>query len=828
MASVALPKNTPSPIQCILEGTTTNIKQDIKSFLGKWVQLATGTIDGTSTGQLGSWNFPESLLAFDIYANKLEGFQGLRGTIMIKVLINGTQYQQGRLILSFIPQAQVSGSTAAIRLAHFTTITQLPHAEIDIACDSECIFEIPYISPSLFYNMLTGEGPWGTLYLHQYVPLATGAGSTDCTYAVWACFDPRTVELYNPTKGTILTSKPPGKSLRFQGQMRTVSRRRARAAPGVVEQSAGSHGTISNALMATSRVAGELSLIPSLKLIAGPVSWAAGLTGKLASAFGFSKPPDGDKIQRHERSYMHGSANCDGFDRSQILAVTSTCSVETSLDLSLTEEDEMSFDFMVTRKSYFTRFDWADSVAPGTLLKTFVMNPRQFINSTGSGASTTQFRTPLAHLASQFILWRGNIVLTFKLVKTDTHVGRLLVVFYPGLTAAPVSADDSDFCHRAIIDLDAGNEFTFTIPYCDEGPYLFSTGSYGCVCVYAFTGLRHSDLVAPSITILTEVSGAPGFEFALPTFDGYLPAYYTLSSPLTKSNASPLALKKDKEPMHGQSHPLAEEEEPIIRRPIEIQALGTIQDLDSDEEEKGFVGQMLTSSKVPTTTDANVCATETTTLGGAQAGSASLCAARLCIGERLTSVRQLVLRFTGATFLTGAPFRFRPFTIGLVKYDSGTGTVKAPPLTGDWWGFWASCYAYNRGSVRYKWIAASTTTAPLRARQLPDGNQTSPVSTSVVFATSLVSTNWCYDSVQQGSGALHIQAHPCGAYMARLTRQARFDTNEPVDAYTRPHSIIDLDAGSNTYSSSILRAGGEDCQFSYFLGVPPLQVLASS
>lgn len=822
MASVAVPKNTPSPIQCILEGTTTHVVQDIKAYLGKWVQIGQGTIDGTSTGQLGSWNFPEVLLAMPIYANKLEGFQGVRGTILVKVLINGTPYQQGKLLLSFIPQAQVNGTVPAIRLAHFMTITQLPHAEIDISCDSECIFEIPYISPALFYNMLTGEGPWGTMYMHVYAPLATGSGSTDCNYAVWACLDPRTVELYNPTKAA-LAVVPQLKPNRFKGQMKTRSKRvRGRSAPGTVEAEAMSSGTVSSALLSTSKVAGSLSMIPSLSALAGPVAWATGVAGKLASAFGFSKPLDADKVCRMERSYMFGASNCDQPDRSQSLAITSYPAVELMPDLSLTDEDEMAYDYLVTRKAYWTRWDWSSSASPMVLLKTIIMNPREFIATSGSGIAATQFRTPMAHLACNHSLWRGDIVLTFKLVKTDSHTGRLLIVFFPGLTTAPVDATDTEFCHRAVIDLTTGNEFTYTIPMADESPYLYTTGAYGCVCVYVLTGLRSPDLVAPFVTMICEVSGAPGFEFAHSQFDGWCPAYFTLSSPLTKAIApAPYTPNmKGKSPMIGQSF----EDSPRLVHPLQIIALEegvVITDEDTPAPALRFEGQMLTSNKVPTATDKNTCAVQTTTLGGATSGSKNLCAARLCIGERLTSVRQLVIRFTGCTLPGAAPYRLRPYSVGLVLFNGST-AVLAPALTGDWWGHFANCYAYNRGTVRFKLMP---TGGVVRARQVADGNTTAAITNSATFSWDLISTNWTYDHFSNGSGHLSVQTNPASAYFTRLTRPIRTSVNEPVDAYTRPHPVVDLDVSNNLFANSILRAGGEDCQFSYFLGIPPLQLL---
>jgi hypothetical protein len=816
-----------------------NFSQDLKTFLGKWVQLDSGIIDSTSTGALGSWNLPEDLLSRPIFSDKLEGFQGLRGTILIKVLLNGTMYQQGKLLVVFLPQSQVSGVVTAHRLVHNTTITQLPHVEIDIACDSEAVIEIPYISNTLFYNMFTGVGPWGSVQLRVYEPLATGAGSIDLSYSVWACFDPKTVELFNPAKAATFTAAA-RKGFVPQMKSRKTARRRGwengPRPPGEKEIAGEMDGPISGALQLAGKVAGAASLIPALSAVAAPASWVAGVGAKLASAFGFSAPLDDTKATMMTRTFARGWSNCDMPDRSQVLAVTAQNCVELMPSLGPTTEDELSIDFLVTRKAYHTKFTWAATDVSMTVLGYLQLRPIEFQTQFGSGASTIYVRTPLCHVANQFYLWRGDIVLTFKMVKTDMHYGRMLLVYYPGLTSPPADPTDNVFCHRAVIDITSGAEFEYSFPFMSERPYLELLSPVGTAVLYVLNPLKFPDLVANSITIQVEASGAPGFEFAVPYYgDDYYPAYVTsvpsvgrTGPPLPEvalkplAKGSPMEAKKEEKRLgpyapRRVASPLSADDLKRLSRPRQIEL-----DLTDDDEE-GLQPQSLVSKKAPTAADNDACAIRTDSLGGAQEQAATLAPARLCVGERITSIRQLIQRASGAggTYTTNA--MLRPWSVGLALYD-GVSTVALRDLSRDAFSRWAVCYQYMRGSVRlkvpmangYAWAKFVYPGAGAPIQTTSDG----PLSGRPVIL----------EQFTVGSGALELQVPQYLGLHARLIRPVRTAVNEPEDEYNSPNPgvLIGGTAPSTILTSSILRQGGEDFQLGYWLGVPPLQLVTAT
>lgn len=797
------------PSACSLPGAIANVSsipfsQDLKSFLGKWVQIGTGTLNAASNGQIGSWDFPEVLFSEFIFQDKLQGFQGIKGTILVKVLINGTNYQQGRLMLVFHPQAQVTGVNAISRLQHLTSITQLPHVEIDVSCDSEAIIEIPYISNTLFYNLFTGVGPWGRAYLWVYSPLLTGAGSADCSYAIWACFDPKTVELYNPAKGTIAT-------VAYKPQMKARSRKPRRRGwenagrpPGDVEAEGEMDGPISGALNLTSKVASTMSLIPSLSALAAPVSWAAGVGGKLASAFGFSAPLDQSATAKHERRFGMGWNNCDQPDRSQVVGITSVNAVEMLPCTGVTDDDEMAFDFMVTRKAYYTKFDWLETNAVGDLLFSTVLRPIQWQSSAGTGAGTVAWRSPLAQLGTMFRMWRGDHVLTFKLVKTDLHTGRLMVVYYPGLASAPATFSDNVYCHRAVIDISCGSEFEYTFPFVLERPYATKSESIGLVAIYVVNALKFPDLVANKITTLVEVSGAPGFEFAAHEGDPWYPAYITVSPSLTY-----LGPPEENVDSKGKA-PASLKQKPI--KFIEAAALPPVREVEV------YHPQMLVSTKVPSAADRDACAIKSEKIGGATRRAPSLDPAKVCIGERLTSVRQLIQRNCGAKATPSGDDIIRPFSVGLAKFD-GTNVVM-PDFSYDEYSRWANFFMYYRGGVRLKMVCGNSAT--LYRCRLRWGIGGAPIVASAAGQPLLAGPAWLMEHGTMGSGCLQVQVPGILGLTARIVRPNYTGFNTPNDIYDTASLGIQMTGVVLPSFATIMRQGAEDMQFFYFLGVPPV------
>lgn len=73
-----------------------------------------------------------------------------------------------------------------------------------------------------------------------------------------------------------------------------------------------------------------------------------------------------------------------------------------------------------------------------------------------------------------FSYWRGSIVFTFKIVKTNYHSGRLLFCAIPNdsSTSVDVTISTSAYLNREIMDIREGAVYKVVVPYASLRPWL--------------------------------------------------------------------------------------------------------------------------------------------------------------------------------------------------------------------------------------------------------------------------------------------------------------------------------------------------------------------
>ncbi len=65
-----------------------------------------------------------------------------------------------------------------MRTRNLNSLTQLPNCQMDIACDTEMVHSIPYISPLAAFDLTSGYGHHGAWGLFVYSPLLAGAAGS--------------------------------------------------------------------------------------------------------------------------------------------------------------------------------------------------------------------------------------------------------------------------------------------------------------------------------------------------------------------------------------------------------------------------------------------------------------------------------------------------------------------------------------------------------------------------------------------------------------------------------------------------------------------------
>jgi hypothetical protein len=266
------------------------------------------------------------------------------------------------------------------------------------------------------------------------------------------------------------------------------------------------------------------SIAPPLSVITRPLGWITrALSGTLA-AFGFNKPLSEAANSPYTNIPAKGYTHMDGLDMSTRLAAAPDCAITTESGIFSSSIDEMDLDY-VKSKSCICKNDilWDVTQAPDTKLFTWTNSPASYTNLTGVLNPTT-----VNFLASMFQYWRGGMKYRLSVTKTAFHTGRLRISFVPAGAGGTPTTVNSEFNHNWILDLSKSSEIEFTLPYISNVPWLSTAfittdgtvlSRTGVINVEILTPLRAASTnVAQSVNLVLWHSGASDLEFAVPEF----------------------------------------------------------------------------------------------------------------------------------------------------------------------------------------------------------------------------------------------------------------------------------------------------------------------
>lgn len=628
--------------ESILDSAKIGAVDDIISFLAKPYAINTGQISNNNTyGQvLETWNLYQDTLNFPVYTEKLKGFTYFRATTEIRIQVNAQRFQAGRYFLVYNPAASINGAygnTTNFRNFSLVQLTQRPRIEIDLGTGTEAVLSVPYIFPTSAYSLVEGRGNPGSVSLVCYSPLRAGQSDSPPYSVDYTIWvSYKDVELSGPTY----------RPLAFGTQMAEGKAPVRRVAASEYKKA----GAWSETFDSVGSAAKMLTKIPIVGDLAGPVSWACDIAGGLASAFGFSKKPTQQEQMPVNLGVPHDFNHTDGLDNSLPLSVFRTNEVEALPGFAGTSVDEMNLRYLFSIPSYYAKFTFSTSSTEGSAIYSADLTPHQFKEdgSLVNGSNTYAFEsmTPVCFFSKMFMYYRGSFKFTFKIVKTEFHSGRVLLTYTPFTNINP-SVTESAYTHREIIDIRDRSDFTFVVPYISGSDWrpVYNNNdqqsSYGRITVVVLNALRAPSTCNANVDFLVEVSAAEDYEVACP-----------------------------------------------------IQPLGgTNIDTNVNDQIGPFWTQM---DVIPSATK----------IADKVIGSASIAPSdgishtKYCIGESVTSVKQLLLRFSemintsGVTTVTD----FNPFVIAGVGVGPLGGNYTSG--YGDYFSLIGSCYAFQRGSVK--------------------------------------------------------------------------------------------------------------------------------
>jgi hypothetical protein len=137
--------------------STDNVEHSLHSFLARPAPCPGGEITWTNASaanvDLMTMNIPSGIFSSTpMFAEKVSGFYGFRGTMVIKIQTNAQKFQTGILLVSVVPcSGHITNSRISV-IKNLTLKSQLPSVRMNVAETDEVEIRIPFTSPELFYN----------------------------------------------------------------------------------------------------------------------------------------------------------------------------------------------------------------------------------------------------------------------------------------------------------------------------------------------------------------------------------------------------------------------------------------------------------------------------------------------------------------------------------------------------------------------------------------------------------------------------------------------------------------------------------------------------
>lgn len=600
----------------------------LHQLLSQPVIVNQGTLTAGTPAFLTWFSHSALLEASSFHLEKLRGYYGIRATVVVRLVCNADKYTQGRVAISYFPVPSVLGGLSRSDHRH---VTQLQHAELDFNLDTEVVLKIPHRGPYTHFDITNKRYNTG---IFQFTETLAHRGNP-IPFTLYMSFED--VDLLGPTATETVT---------YQGNLEIEAQRSKPLSEKVKELGA--------ALM-------DASGVPLIGSYIQPVAWATALTGRVMSAFGYSRP----LITQTPMVYIQRAAAklnaTDGTEYAEAVAMTTTTGVKITDQIGLTEADEMSYAYLLGIRSQIYRFSYGISFVSGTKLLSFPLDPMSMQatslpSDTGFDRLATRIMHPMAYLANIHSFYRGSIEVSFEISKTIFHSGRLLVVFEPynpewdnGGVIAPsriTTIADAVNCHKDVVDIRSGNNFAFKFPYTAVLPYLKTGQPYGYVHVFVLNNLVRNDTnVSDLVDVGVRVRACEDMEFQSATD----PVYWPMLVSSTDSTADPIS--RATLPIVYESG-LEVKDDVIIAKPI---------------------GSAMTPS-------------QTTTM------------AEYCVSEKLLSLKQIAMR-SALVFAEGVTTEPYSRVHDVCQFSTSTSFTSRQNRWYDFYSYAGAPYAYGRGGV---------------------------------------------------------------------------------------------------------------------------------
>jgi hypothetical protein len=208
------------------------------------------------------------------------------------------------------------------------------------------------------------------------------------------------------------------------------------------------------------------------------------------------------------------------------------------------------------------------------------------------------------------------------------------------------------------------------------------------------------------------------------------------------------------------------------------------------------------------------------TIGNSAMSRDEFTASRFCVGEKISSLLQLLKRsipIYDLNLAAGSRVTLRPFTIGLNYYEEG-GAVSSI-FAGDYISIFGPMFAYNRGGVRIRLIGHAGTNQSFYIRCNYEASAVTDEYTVAVLSGGALRGSNCYFFNTNTPPTLD-----CPQYGRLHSRLNMFSTGtvilEPNNVYTSNMAVKYNHMNGETTTFEASRQCSDDFSFGFFVGCP--------
>lgn len=476
--------------------------------------LTPNSIDLSGSSRLFRKDFPQDYISGKPgILSKIENYAFIRADVVVRLQINAQPFQCGKVYMCFSPFQNVIDQGPLQRKNYLAGRTGFAGVEMNIPDENSVVLRIPFCSYNEAFNLITGEGTFGSFSTWVTIPLSSG----DVSYTVYAHLENVHLSVPAPVTLSLLDEQNYIKTLdilrernKKYAQVRQYVNGRRVEMQGILENLP-KPSAIFNGAAAVSNALSNVPVIGSAAKVGAVVATGA---SKIADAFGFTRTPISESSKPMAIKPMADLGFVAGNDNSTVLACYPDTQLSPPNTLFATEDDEMSFPYIKKRPTVLDTFNWSVDNAEGDVLfKTVVAPIRIHV------ASSTRYETMLSYLSNPFCLWRGSIHYRLSFAKTKFNSGRIRIAFIPGMTTA-VTYEESEVSYSKVLDLSSSSTIDFEVPFVSSTPWKeihnFDSDFVGTIAVYVVNKLKSVTNAPSTITALVWVRGGDDFELGLP------------------------------------------------------------------------------------------------------------------------------------------------------------------------------------------------------------------------------------------------------------------------------------------------------------------------